>query len=330
MIDARHETVYTGLYVWDHGRMRNLLETGAYSLKDLARTHEISQFGIIGAGSKLIELNVKSREKADQKHAKTNEIKQVLGLSTGAAEQPPVPTGKVISDPSLATQNAPAREDTVKLVTLPLAYIPSVGNNLSRRYRMSFEENGQTTEAFFTPALDSGTRAGIDQLFLDAIHQHPEYEHELSAIRDYYTTNDIGDVYLPSFEKLPFDELGIRQERATELKQDHTFCDIYRNISSLSSNIVQRNAMLEGQGMVLGEGKRIDLRNVAMSDVGDALGISDQVLSRSRPAQVMVGDQLIDGVVMNKADGVDIGSVKLNHPMAHIAKEQVDDVYNTE
>ena len=60
------------------------------------------------------------------------------------------------------------------------------------------------------------------------------------------------------------------------------------------------------------------------------IGVSDDVLARSRPAQMMSGGDIIDGVIMDKAEGVDFQGLKGNHPVCRIREDKIDDVYNTE
>ena len=306
-------------------------EWSSYSVRKLARTHVRSQFVPIAGGRQMIQLNKASRTEADRRAAQSRAVRMELGIPVPAEERPPVPEGKVLGTELMQAQPVPERTDTVHVAIPSLSRVPHLGNALSRRYLISFEEDGKQKEVFFTPPLDSGLRGGINQLFEDAIRNNPRFETEIRMIQDYYTTGDINSAGMPlGMSRMPHRDMGFSTQRWEELKKDPVFPKVVGKISSSVGSLIMRNAMLEGHGLQLEEGKRIEVRNVAMSDVADVLGVSDQVLARSRPAKVMTGGEVIDGIVMDRADGEDISGMPDNHPMAHITAEQAKEVYNTE
>ena len=306
-------------------------EWASYSVKKLARTHPNSQFVPIAGAHKLIEHNRVLKEQTDRRTAQRNALKQELGVPVPNEEKLPVPEGKIIGTGAVQNPDMPERADTVHLAIPPFSHVPSVGNNLSRRYLVSYPENDREKEVFFTPALDSGTRRGIDQIFRDAIAANPKYESELRMLLGYYTTDDAYNVDMPVLPaNLPHRSVGFTDAQWQQLMADPDFPRIYENVSSAINGLSMRNSMLTVNGLQLGAGKRIELRNVAMSDVGDILGVSDDVLARSRPAQMMSGGDIIDGVIMDKAEGVDFQGLKGNHPVCRIREDKIDDVYNTE
>ena len=321
----------------EKGRIRLVKkeEWTSYSIDNLARTHKTGKF------AKIIESV--NTAKSVAKHGNENkgeiieykDIKEELGLiepGPKAANPKPeqVPVGHVIGNGVVQNNGNELQDDTVKIVIPNLSKIPISGNNLSKRYRISYEDDGQTKEVFFTEAQDCGYRSAYNKIFLEAEEKNPEYTEVLANIRDYYSTDDNLENYVPGrFDKHNWKEMGFSGRKIEELSKDNKFLGILKDVTTKLDDLQSRNTVLIPNGLDFREGKRLEMRNVAMSDVGDILDVPDTI-ARSKPVQVMSGGRIIDGVAMDFADGVDISNIPYNHPMAQIPLDKINDVYNTE
>jgi hypothetical protein len=316
----------------EKGRIRLVKkeEWSSYKLKDLAETHRESKFRFIHETKRTALV---SREMVIQdklKEEKRNEIKKLVGIPVEEkkADQP-IPEGHVVT---IEPVKLDEREAEIKLVIPRLTSVKSMGNVLSKRYLLSFEEGDKTKEVFFTPEQNSGIRSDFIKLIDSNIEKHPEYKDVLLNYRDYYMSDDNYEYSKIPIKPhlIPYEEFGISQERRDALMTDRKFENLLSKFNIDLSKLTNRNIMSEMNGLQLGEGRRIELRNVAMSDVCDSLGL-EGVLAKTRTAKVMCEGQIIEGVVMDRADGYDLGVVRENgnHPMAQIPKEKIDEVYNT-
>ena len=221
------------------------------------------------------------------------------------------------------------QDDTVKLVVPDLAHVNHVGNFLSKRYCLSYKDGDKTKEVFYTLPSDSGTRVNFIEIMNEQIDKHPEYRDVLIPFKDFYITDD-KNIKLPVFtEEFKFKEMGIPEARADELKHDHKFSDVLLKITSSVDSVKTRNYMLSRYGGNIGEGKRVELRNVAMSDVDELLS-DGKLLAKSRPVQIMCNGKVVDGVIMDSAEGENFFKMKGNHPVAQIPSNKYDEAFNTE
>lgn len=116
--------------------------------------------------------------------------------------------------------------------------------------------------------------------------------------------------------------MGFSKEEIEKLNEDEDFTKAVSELSTAVSSEVNRYVMLTGYGLQIGEGKRIELRNVAMSDVGEILD-QPELLAKSRTAQVMADGKLMDGVAMKvgmKAINPNVGNAQ---PEAHKGDENL-------
>ena len=319
----------------EEGRIRLVKkeEWASYSIRKLAQTHPDSKFSVIANFANVAELSLHDAGVKQKTEQQANAIRAEVGMQIKESKADiQIPVGKVIGNGILqkAEEAAPDEEKDITKIAIPsLLKLPSVGNNLSRRYRISYDENGQTKEVFFTPAQDSGVRAAYNQVFSEALEKKPEYEDEWIKLRDYYSTDDLDAIYMPGkFDRIPWKDMGITEERIKQLEKDKKFNDYLSDVSKSVGEISSRNGMLRGFGLNLVEGGRIEARNVMMSDVSKIMGV-ENVLAKSKMVQVMSEGRVIDGVIMDYADGVDISGLTGNHPMAQIDENKIDDVYNT-
>ena len=321
----------------EDGRIRLVKEEEwpQYSLQQLGKTHEGSQFEIVANVPTVAKLNIERRRMTEETRRISDENRRLLGypVQEQAQRNPEPAEGRIVGnglqqnrDP-LGIQEDP---DAVKLLIPSMASVPSVGDCLSKRYVLEFEENGEPKKVFFTPPQESSGRAGVQRIFADFVGQYPQYEQEIRKIQDYYSETELTDWYLKgSFEKMPASEMGFSKEEIEKLNEDEDFTKAVSELSTAVSSEVNRYVMLTGYGLQIGEGKRIELRNVAMSDVGEILD-QPELLAKSRTAQVMADGKLMDGVAMDLAKGEDPNQFTpiKNHPATWITKEQAKDCYN--
>ena len=231
-----------------------------------------------------------------------------------------------------------ARPDTLKLATPGISNIRPVGNNLSRRYPISWREGGEVHNGFLTPELSLSAESIVRQSLYTAIEQNPRYADILRSIRDYY----IFDPNTPAFdlktyqqnvslpgtaEQLPWEEMGVGKALGDALVKDPDFAKMWQQTSLEMSKVLSAQLLYGLAGV--DTGRRIDLRNVAMSDVGDVLGVPN-LLARSRTVQLEADGQIINGVVMEASDGFEANRVRDGEPMARITAAEASEVYNTE
>ena len=308
-------------------------EWTSYSLKTLGKTHEDSQFVVISNGRKAAADKLTNRKKEEQLKRISRDNRRLLGYPV---EEPapgnPVPAaGRIMNGENPDAPGVGAADpDAVKLLIPSLSSIPSVGNELSKRYILQYQEGNEEKKVFFTTPQQSSGRTGIRNIFSQYIKDNPQYEKELRKIHDYYSEAELENWFLKSkFSSMPAKEMGFSDEESRKLNEDAKFLHVVESLSSSVSAELRRYLMLTGYGVELGEGKRIELRNVTMSDVGEILG-TPNLLANSRTVQVMADGEILDGVVMDLAKGEDPGTFnsEKNNPATWITKEQADRCYN--
>ena len=308
-------------------------EWSSYSIRSLGETHGASHFRKIADAAETARQKLQEAAANKEKEALYERFRVEAGAKAPEQNEViPVPVGKVIGNGIL--QHAPEpdngpEENVTKLVIPSMTHVPSTGYVLSRRYLLSYEENGETKEVFFTPELDGGVRVAYNLIFKDAIEKNPKYEDELLKLRDYYSTDDVGHLSIrPEFSKTPWRKLGVSADRFEHLQEDQKFKTVLKGVSNAVSNLSLRNVALMQGGLALGEGTRIDTRNAASSDVAEIIG-ADYVLAKSKAVQVMCDGRVIDGTIMDRVNAVDLKDIPVNHPVSQIPANTIDEVCNT-
>ncbi|MBR0312702.1 MAG: hypothetical protein IJQ98_09980, partial [Oscillospiraceae bacterium] len=319
----------------EKGRLRVVpkAEWSKYSIKTLAKTHEGSQFSaIVDAPNAALHYERRRVQAAQRKQESETVRREALGLPP-EVKQPAreIPQGRVVGS-GLAQERDPlnvARPDTLKLATPGISKISPVGNCLSQRYPISWKEGGEVHNGFLTPELSINSEKAINKVFDVAMKRNPQYANALRTFKDYYSfsQSDEASADLPRFDKIPWENIGLDNTEIETLKKDPAFKDVWHGVWVDSGNAIQSNLMYMIAGVE--NGRRIDLRNVAMSDVGDVLGVPN-LLARSRTVQLETDGRVINGVVMEAADGFESRRVKDGEPMARITAEQASEVYNTQ
>ena len=332
----------------ESGRLRVVpnKEWGSYSIERLAALNKENQFATIIRAPKFAYSYQESKKMDSKRLAEAEPFRRAaLGLppeeeKAEPAPKPPVPKGRIVGS-GLAQERDPlnvARPDTLKLATPGISNIRPVGNNLSRRYPISWREGGEVHNGFLTPELSLSAESIVRQSLNTAIEQNPRYADVLKSVRDYYTFDpntpafDLKtyqqNVSLPgTAEQLPWEEMGVGKALGDALVKDPDFAKMWQQTSLEMSKVLSAQLLYGLAGV--DTGRRIDLRNVAMSDVGDVLGVPN-LLARSRTVQLEADGQIINGVVMEASDGFEANRVRDGEPMARITAAEASEVYNTE
>lgn len=219
----------------------------------------------------------------------------------------------------------------LKLVSINLENVKPVGDMMNQRYPLSYKVGDKVQPGFFTMPQLQSVSARIKNTIDSFSKENPEYSTDLERIKDYYAfdenyiRNNPDDVLSTELDELPWVEMGFDEARVEELKKDDNFIELWENVSRAVAKDMSKVSFYDIDGVK--SGQRIELRNVAMSQVGDALGVP-KLLARSMTAQIMSKDKIYDGVFMETADGEDISHVQDGEGMALITAKQAREAYN--
>ena len=306
------------------GRIRVVpeAEMEGYRLKNLA---DASPDGPFAALNNLPQKRKEElQRKAEEAKAEENGLPAPL---------PVTPTARVIGT-GLMQEKDPlgtGRPETVKLHIPVLGAQTLKGGSINSRYPVGWQENGQTRKGVFTLPVIHSARARFGEIFQSALNDpnNAKYRDVLKAMDAYYNFSETRreNMDLPRLQDMPWKDLGIPEERANALKEDQSFKMLLQGMASRS---YKATMLLNAEDREGGHrGQRIELRNVAMSDVGDVLGVPN-LLARTVPARVELGGRIVDGVFMEEAEGIDLGKVVPGTAPAAITAAMNSDVFNTE
>lgn len=266
-----------------------------------------------------------------------NKEKDVRSQALGTPSQPNIPVGQVVGS-GLVQSHDPlnvSRDDTLRLSIPSLSNVKALGGCLSRRYMVSWNENGVEKKGFFTTPQYLNLHRAENKIYGEMKKKYPQYEAELQSIKDFYSSNsDMMRESVPGYvDRLPMDQIGFSSERIEQLKKDKAFKTALNDLSTIIGGDTTRNIMMViQQGSVASESSRIEMRNVAMTDVGDALGVPN-LLARSRVVQMESDGRVMDGVVMEAAVGIefdDLTDPRRGDCPLRLTKEQAEKTFNTE
>lgn len=324
----------------DHIRIVPQAEWKHYSLEKMAEMFPKSAFHQIHDDiPKSLKRRVEQYDKSTKAEANRKQIRDqvhraVFGLPPEAEEEKkevPVPTGKVVgSGLNPQPKAVPGeREDVVKLVIPSFSDAKYVGGQMSKRYLFTWKEGENTKEGFFTRPDTLSGRARMNRILDDGEEKYPQYSDVIDAIRTVYIRNDYEEIAdIPAFEDMLKEGMGLPEERLEELRKDEEFKTVadsmIKNIGSIPNDMY--NYLLLEADLKSG---RIDTRNVAMSDVGDLMNVPN-LLARSRIAQAECDGRIVEGVIMDKADGLLYDDIlKGGTPMSNVKEDEINTAYNT-
>ena len=310
-------------------------EWDKYNLRRLAETLPMSQFKAVfnAVAHAQLTVNGPGAEKIALENG-IKDIKQKLGVPVPAPQAPQpekeVPVG-ITAGSGIAHEADPlnaGREETVHLVIADMASVKTVGSRQNTRYALSYKDtDGSEKQVFLTLPNELSPAALFEAQTDREIAAVPKYKKPLEDIKKYYSFTEKNELLtFPTIvNALPYEKLNWTKKQFEELKNDKRFCDIINRLSTNVLNAGIRSMDLTEFGMAAGQ--RIELRNVAMSDIGDVLGVPG-LLARSTTAKIMCGGHITDAIVMEKAEGFDVASAAPGSPMAMITAEQAGKVYN--
>ena len=307
-----------------------------YTMQKLAESHPESKFSSILTVPKVAQTEVQA--KRDEGHARQlreTARRQLLGLppveAAPQADNAAPPVGVIVGN-GLEQDSDPLnvkRPETLKLAMPDLSTIKPVGGALSKRYPVSWKENGKDKTGFVTLGQFYNLKSQAAPIFRDYEEKYPKYASAIRKIRDYYAAEeeeDMSDVS-EDLTKEKMESMGFSAEEAEQLLQDPGFQGMKSRLGSAINTAAYPMGIAKPIGITTAEGKRLDMRNVAMTNVAEAMG-APTLLARSRPLQMEAGGRILEGVVMESADGVNLDQVADGHPMARITEDKIDAVYN--
>lgn len=211
--------------------------------------------------------------------------------------------------------------DAIKIVVPDNKKINIVGGYNSKRYMVSYTNSkGEPQDGFFTPSATNDYKSAFKNVtdnYLNELKKenNPQWNEVFERTLDYILQNE-GELEKNRSKKYDFVRLGYDKETAEALKADKKFIDKYvKYLDDLS--LVKTKLNLAYTKFGVPEGGTIDKRNVAMSKVGDQLGVAN-VIAQSRNAEVLIDGKLVEGVFMDKARGISYTKIKSGDPAANL------------
>ena len=307
-----------------------------YTMQKLAQSNPESKFATILTVPEEAKGEVEAqREEGQARQRREANRRQVLGLppveAAPQADNAAPPVGVVVGN-GLQQETDPLninRPETLKLTMPDLSTIKPVGGALSKRYPVTWKENGVDKTGFVTLGQFYNLKSQAAPIFRNYEERYPQYAAAIRRIRDYYAAEDEQDMADISEEltEQKMELMGFSAEEAKQLLADSGFRGMKSSLSSTINTAAYTMGLAQPLGVTTAEGKRLDMRNVAMTNVAEALG-APTLLARSRPLQMESGGRILEGVVMESADGVNLDQVADGHPMARITEDKIDAVYN--
>ncbi|MBQ5916196.1 MAG: hypothetical protein IIW95_04220 [Lachnospiraceae bacterium] len=284
-----------------------------------------NQFKMLGELNNLIkkhEASVQSKERSMQTmNAKINDLFQIENEVVN--EKPPVPVGRVLGHGTMLKEPERKHEEPLKFVVPNDTALEFTSGAMNKRFAFSYEDqNGNLKECFFTKANTLEVYEAMDRAFDGFIERYPNKEEFLERMRAYFHRIDMRGIgenvsYIPDFEELGYDEV-----EAEALKADFEIEKLVQMIDSRMFGVFVTNPetiLYENRSA----SERVDMRNVAMSQMGDSLGVPN-LLARTTPVQIQMGESIVDGVAMERADGIDVNNLR----KGDIPAEITDDIFD--
>ena len=305
--------------VTEDGRIRIVPETEweNYSVQTLAEKHPKGYFAAVSGIPAEAEKKITENKNRDVE--KEQQYPVVPFAHKAYPDNPVIP-------------DIEKREDCVKLIAPDLAFVKNSGGALSKRYRLTFREGEEKKEVFFTAASRYSFNNALIKIFDEAINQNREYSAILEDIRDYCRVNNkSGQNILTQLQKkgaeVPYAEMGYSEEEKQKYEQDEKFQSVW----FVLKEDLKKGLDIEKRYVEKGfeAGQRIELKNVAASEIADVLGSSSNI-AKSRVAQIESGGRIIDGVIMENADGLNPESMSAVHPIFKLNPEKMDEIFNVD
>jgi hypothetical protein len=281
-----------------------------YNLNQLAELGD-NQFKVIANMDKLIAEHAK-----EAKHTKRI-IESNSQMNKFLKQEPPAPLKAVpIGNGLEKIDNLGVKLSSPFKLATDVNALPKIAGTKTVRYGLEFDVNGKTQQGFFTPVTVVNERREINRIMDDMISIYPEYEVELERMRQSFLVDPdllegIKALYY-DINKIPLEGMGISKERAGELRQDKAFGQMLVNINERVN--MSQNNLRNYRNFGVDEGASIDQRNVAMTNVATLCGVPE-LLAKSSNVQMQIGNRLVDGIFMEKAEGFDVLRINPRDPI---------------
>lgn len=290
-----------------------------YNLKQLAELGD-NQFKVIANMDKLIAEHAKEAQQTKRVYGTFSSFR---GIPLKEAQAPIIaaPIGNGLEK----IDNLGVKLSSPFKLAADVNALPKIAGTKTVRYGLEFEVDGKTQQGFFTPVTVVNERREINRIMDDMISIYPGYEAELERMRqsllvDPDLLEGIKAVYY-NINKIPLEGMGFSKERASELRHDKDFEKMLVYINERVQ--MSQNNLRHYRNFGVDEGSSIDQRNVAMTNVATLCGVPE-LLAKSSNVQMQIGNRLVDGIFMEKAEGVDVLRLNPNDPFVSFDNSAFD------
>ena len=286
-----------------------------------------NQFKMLGNIKELIQKHEKKEKSRELRRQRDKEKCENLFQIEKEVNNtiPPVPVGRILGHGTMLKAPEKHMVEPLKFVVPNDTVLDFTSGALNKRFAFSYEDkDGNMKECFFTKAKTLEVYEERERFFEAYTQEHPRYAELIDRMKAHYQRID-SSTYMDNINYVPdFEELGYDEVEAESLKKD-------KNVEMMTQVITGRmfGIIVDLQNRIQKENRsyneRVDMRNVAMNQIGDSLGVPD-LLARTVPVQVQMGENIVDGVAMERADGVDVANFRKGDMPADITDNLFDGI----
>ena len=272
------------------------------TVKTLADTHKKSYFSVI------TEIPEAAKQKLAEKKSGNPDV-----IEPNDIIEAPVPLAKKVSLLPDADLPDGEEDDMVRLAIPELSKIRSLGRAENTRYAISYTDGEQEHKAYFTAAREYSLYHHLTDELYKVKKQYPEFTDFIEDVKEYCSGNFTSWEELKKLfgkdapAEVPFKEMGYSTEEENAVRNNPNFNHMWEDLRKGISFAASSGHSDYEAGRF--EGQRADLKNVAMSDIAEILGVPN-LICRSRTAQVESGGKMINGIIMEHVEGSDLRKVE--------------------
>ena len=286
-----------------------------------------NQFKMLGNIKELIQKHEKKEKSRELGyHREKENLENLFQMEKEVNNtKPPVPVGRILGHGTMLKAPEKHMVEPLKFVIPEDTVLDFTAGASNKRFAFSYEdEKGSLKECFFTKARTLEVYEERERFFEQYAQEHSQYAEFIDRMKAHYQRID-SSTYMDNINYVPdFEELGYDEVEAESLKKD-------KNVEMMTQIITGRmfGIMVELQNRIQKENRsyheRVDMRNVAMNQIGDSLGVPD-LLARTVPVQIQMGENIVDGVAMERVDGVDVANYRKGDIAADITDHLFDGI----